>query len=86
VRFDAEENSHVVEWSRQAGTGFVAFPEGTGFELASALPPMSNAERLIYVETEMGYDWPIRIGLDDFSIRANSFTRPRFAPTVAVER
>ncbi len=84
VRFDADEDEYLTEWSEVRGP-VTPHPEGDASALADQLPTMVDEERLIIVETWSDYEAPFRIGLDDTAIQTFVFTRPRFAPQVLFE-
>lgn len=79
VRFDLDNNEHLVEWSQTRGT-VTPLDNGTLLTWTDRIPVMVDEERLILVETWTDYDAPFNVGLNGQTISTFVFTRPRFAP------
>jgi hypothetical protein len=83
VRYDADTQQYVSEWSRTRGT-FDGLTDQHLMDLHNRLPEMLHNERVIVVETGTTYEPPFDVaGLLQQDLFYNyGFTRPRFAPKV----
>ncbi|SDD75412.1 TadE/TadG family type IV pilus assembly protein [Ruegeria marina] len=82
LRYEARQNRHRVRWS--ANRGFPTSLTNTNVDAISAsLPPMSDLDTLILVETKNTYQAPFSVGLDDTVMESFIFTRPRFTNEIA---
>lgn len=83
LRWSEGDNRYYVDWSTiRDWDNQVALTDGTVSDLADRLPAMSNAERLILVETRNLYTPVFKVGLGTKELENFVFTRPRFAPQV----
>ncbi|WP_282118797.1 TadE/TadG family type IV pilus assembly protein [Ruegeria atlantica] len=83
VRYNAEDDLHIVEWSTHCGfTG--TWNNGNVKPLADTLPAMADLDTLIVVETSKDYDPPINTDWLASPHKFDNvvFTRPRFVPTI----
>ncbi|MCE8546587.1 hypothetical protein KBY25_12225 [Ruegeria pomeroyi] len=82
LRYERRRDRHRVRWSANRG-----FPERLSNanvgSISSRLPPMSDQDTLILVETRNVYRSPFRVGLDDTDMETFIFTRPRFTNEIA---
>jgi hypothetical protein len=79
IRWDDDEQIYKLDWSRVRGSR----PELTNNGVSNwhnKLPMMPHNERIILVEAWSNYDAPFTVGLENSSLEAFVFTRPRFAP------
>lgn len=81
VRYDADSETYLREWSQAKGYATSATDEEVaGWD--ARLPVMSDNERIIVVETYLQYDPPFDTGLAQREVRNFVFTKPRYAPQV----
>lgn len=82
LRYDQRRDRHRVRWS--ANRGFSGSLSNANVSTVSPrLPPMSDQDTLILVETRNVYRSPFRIGLEDTDMETFIFTRPRFTNEIA---
>ncbi len=80
IRYDDDTKTYDVQWSHTRGS--VSPLDTDSMDWAEVLPGMTDEERLIFVETWTDYSAPFRVGLDNKTIGADVFVRPRFTPQV----
>ncbi|MES0827822.1 TadE/TadG family type IV pilus assembly protein [Ruegeria sp. SCP11] len=82
VLYDEAEDSHSVSWSAIRG-GYTEklTPDNIG-QYKDALPPMSDQNTLILVETSNTFVPLFKVGLGDIELENFIFTRPRFANNI----
>ncbi|MCE8554960.1 hypothetical protein KBY29_11660 [Ruegeria pomeroyi] len=82
LRYDQKRDRHRVRWS--ANRGFPgALSNANVSTVSPRLPPMSDQDTLILVETKNVYRSPFRVGLEDTDMETFIFTRPRFTNEIA---
>jgi len=83
VRYNANKNKYVREWSKTRGA-FTALRTRDLAQMTEQLPTMLHNERVIVVETETEYVPPLSVpGLNEEGLfYTYGFTRPRFAPKI----
>lgn len=82
LRYDKKRDRHRVRWS--ANRGFpTSLSNANVAEVSPKLPPMSDQDTLILVETRNTYHAPFKVGLDDTVMESFIFTRPRFTNEIA---
>lgn len=81
VTYDADTDSHSMDWSEGRGN-FNPMNEAELAQVVLRLPELIDNERLIVVETQTDYESPFTLaGLASDDLFYNMvFTRPRFAP------
>ncbi|MGX9354623.1 TadE/TadG family type IV pilus assembly protein [Roseobacteraceae bacterium S113] len=82
VRYNANNNKYLVDWSKETGTHSVRLRSKDTRNMHEELPTMVHNERLIIVDTFVDYEWPIDLGFSDHIFESTVFTRPRFAPKI----
>ncbi|MDX1742445.1 MAG: pilus assembly protein [Ruegeria sp.] len=86
IRFKEDEDRLVVDWSTSCG--FADIWTNDNIEtLRDRLPPLSDLEPLIIVETVNDYDWKVKPPwLDtDYQFENFIFTRPRVADQISAD-
>ena len=84
IRWSGPDERYYVDWS--ANRGFPnALDNSNISDLASKLPNMPNAERVILVETSNTFVPLYNVGMENINLDNFVFTRPRFAPQLVWE-
>lgn len=83
LRWSESDERYYVDWSTvRDWDSRAALTDATVNEFGDRLPAMSNAERLILVETRNTYTPAFKVGLGTQELDNFVFTSPRFAPQV----
>ncbi|WP_170604396.1 TadE/TadG family type IV pilus assembly protein [Ruegeria arenilitoris] len=82
VLYDEASDSHTVNWSAIRGGYVEKLTDDNIVNYRDALPPMSDQNTLILVETSNTFIPPFRVGLDNVELNNFIFTRPRFANNI----
>ncbi|MES0861687.1 hypothetical protein ABLN87_04955 [Ruegeria sp. SCPT10] len=80
VKYEADNDRHVVEWTCPRGESFEKLDNATLFtEYKDRIPVMADGAVMILVETKDWYTRPFKIGYGDHSFAINKFmfTQPR---------
>jgi Flp pilus assembly protein TadG len=86
VTWSQLNNRFEVDWSRSPDN---AFPQLTTSaanvaDYAGRIPKMSDADRVIIVETEVAYHAALNVGVTDKTLKQFIVTRLRFAPKLCM--
>lgn len=84
IVYDAETDSHCVEWSA-ATNGEAALFTSNLVDMGDLLPDMVDAERLILVQSFIPYRPAFNMGIDLITFTNFTFTRPRYAGQIPYE-
>jgi hypothetical protein len=79
IRWDEEDSTYDLRWSQARGSA-AAYDAEIVAEWEDVLPVMVDEEQIILVESFIGYDPIMNIGLDIRTLDTFVYTRPRFAP------
>lgn len=82
VKYHEDTNSHSVEWSANRGGFTEKLTLADVALIKDALPPMSDQNTLILVETSNTFVPLFRVGLGNIELENFIFTRPRFANNI----
>ena len=82
VLYDEATNSHTVNWSAIRGGYTEKLTDANIDQYRDALPPMSDQNTLILVETSNTFVPPFSVGLGNIELDNFIFTRPRFANNI----
>jgi hypothetical protein len=84
IRYDANTDSHCVEWSDATNGEAILFTANL-VDLRDQLPIMAHSERLLLVQSFIPYTPVYDMGLNVVTFRNFTVTRPRYAGRVAFE-
>lgn len=79
VRYDADADNHVLEWSRGTNGRISLNQEQMRASLSPHIPILADADTAIVVETWAHYSPPIDMGMEAQDIYNVVVTAPRFA-------
>lgn len=82
VLYDADSDRHELQWSAVRGDSVEKLTDADMPRMKDILPPMSDQNTLILVETSNTFVPPFRVGLDNIELENFVFTRPRFANNI----
>lgn len=82
VLYDVAADSHSVNWSAIRGGFTEKLTDANIGQYKDALPPMSDQNTLILVETSNTFVPLFRVGLGNIELENFIFTRPRFANNI----
>lgn len=82
VLYDAANDNHSVNWSAIRGEYVEKLTDDNIGLYKDLLPPMSDQNTLILVETSNTLVPIFRVGLDNIELKNFIFTRPRFANNI----
>ncbi|WP_428925345.1 TadE/TadG family type IV pilus assembly protein [Marinibacterium sp. SX1] len=84
LRWSGPDDRYYVDWSTERDwAGGEILSDGNVMDHSAKLPVMSNAERLILVETRNTYLPVFKVGLGEMKLDNFVFTSPRFVQNVA---
>jgi hypothetical protein len=79
IRWDEDNSTYDLRWSQARGSA-TAHDAQDVEDWENVLPVMVDEEQIILVESFIGYDPVMNVGLGARTLETFVFTRPRFAP------
>lgn len=78
IRYSDHHDQYRVTWSQSRG-GKRSLSDSDIRNFHNKLPIIASGDELILVETWNDYEFPVKTGIDDFTMTTFVYTRPRFA-------
>lgn len=84
VTWSQLNNRYEVDWSRSPDNAFPVLTTASVANFANRIPKMSDADRVIIVETQVAYHAAFNVGVADKTLNQFIVTRLRFTPKLCI--